>query len=102
MKNLKNVITVVILVTGLLLVSCGDNVDPNLADVKLKIKATSSLGDLDPGARILENHITFNKVLLGVTEIEFEAMMMTRMMTRMTTIQVMILKMTPQMILILI
>jgi len=74
MKNLKNVITVVILVTGLLLVSCGDNVDPNLADVKLKIKATSSLGDLDPGARILENHITFNKVLLGVTEIEFESM----------------------------
>ncbi len=73
MKNLKNVFAVVIMVIGLLMVSCGEDVDPNLADVQLKIKATSDLGGFDAGARTLEEHITFNQVLLGVTEIEFES-----------------------------
>ena len=73
MKNLKNVFAVVIMVIGLLMVSCGEDVDPNLADVQLKIKATSNLGGFDAGARTLEEHITFNQVLLGVTEIEFES-----------------------------
>ena len=73
MKNLRNLMATALMVVGLLMTSCGENVDPNLADVKLKIKATSNIGGFDAGARTLEDHITFNQVLLGVTEIEFES-----------------------------
>jgi hypothetical protein len=73
MKNLRNLMATALMVVGLLMTSCGENVDPNLADVKLKIKATSNIGGFDAEARTLEDHITFNQVLLGVTEIEFES-----------------------------
>ncbi len=73
MKNLKNLIPLLLIVVGLLMTSCGEDVDPNLADVQLKIKATSNIGGFDAGARALEDHITFNQVMLGVTEIEFES-----------------------------
>ena len=72
-KNLKNLIPILLIVVGLLMNSCGEDVDPNLADVQLKIKATSSIGDFNAGARTLDNHITFNQVLLGVTEFELES-----------------------------
>jgi len=73
MKNLKNLIPLLLILVGLLMTSCGEDVDPNLADVQLKIKATSNIGGFDAGARTSEDHITFNQVLLGVTEIEFES-----------------------------
>ncbi len=73
MKNLKNLIPLLLIIIGLFLTSCGEDVDPNLADVQLKIKATSNVGEFDARGRTLEDHITFNQVLLGVTEIEFES-----------------------------
>jgi len=73
MKNFKELSTMLMVAIGLLMVSCGENVDADLADVQLRIKATSSMGDFNAAGRVLENHITFNEVLLGVTEIEFES-----------------------------
>lgn len=58
----------------LLVVSCGENVDPTKADIKLEMKATTSLSTINTNARIANSGIEFTKVLIGVTEIEFESM----------------------------
>lgn len=74
MEVLKKLIVGVVITLSLLLGSCGDSVDPNMADVQMKMKAISDMGSFDASGRVLDNHITFNQVLLGVTEIEFESM----------------------------
>jgi len=74
MEVLKKLIVGVVIALSLLLGSCGDSVDPNMADVQMKMKAISNMGSFDASGRILDHHISFNQVLLGVTEIEFESM----------------------------
>ena len=84
MKNARNLITVVLMVVVLLMTSCGEDVDPNLADVQLKIKATSNLGGFDAGARTLEEHITFNQVLLVLPRLNLNQLLtIIRMMIQM-------------------
>ena len=73
MELVKKFIVAVVISLGLLAGGCGESVDPNMADVKLKMKAISSTGSFDASGRVLDNHITFNQVLLGVIEIEFES-----------------------------
>jgi len=74
MKRMRKMIAVMFLITGLLLAGCGENVAPDLANVQVKMKATTSLGNFDASGRISDNHITFNEALLGVTKVEFESM----------------------------
>jgi hypothetical protein len=74
MELFKKIIVAVVITFGLILGGCGESVDPNMADVQMKMKAISSLGSFDASGRVMDNHITFNQVLLGVTEIEFESM----------------------------
>lgn len=73
MYNLRKLVSALFIIFGLLMVSCGEDVDPNFADVRLKMKAASSLGSFDASGRVLEDHIQFTEILLGVTEIEFES-----------------------------
>lgn len=58
----------------LFVTSCGESVDPMKADLKLEMKATTSLSTINADARIAETGIEFTKVLIGVTEIEFESL----------------------------
>ena len=53
-------------------VGCGESVDPTMADIKLEMKATTQLSTINTNARIANTGIEFTKVLIGVTEIEFE------------------------------
>jgi hypothetical protein len=72
-KEWRKMLSALFIVLGLFMGSCGESVDPNMADVQMKMKAISSTGSFDASGRALDNHITFNQVLLGVTEIEFES-----------------------------
>ncbi len=79
MKNLMKLIsknTMVIALMGMvmLLVSCGESVDPAMSDIKLEMRATSQLSTINTNARVANTGIEFTKVLIGVTEIEFESM----------------------------
>ena len=55
--------------------SCDDSNDPSLAQVNLKMTATSTQGTIDPNGRTTAtSNLTFNEVLIGVTELEFETL----------------------------
>jgi hypothetical protein len=73
MNDLRKLFAALFITFGLLMGSCGEDVDPNMADVKLTMKATSNLGSLNASSRVMDDHINFTAALLGVTEIEFES-----------------------------
>jgi hypothetical protein len=73
-ENLERSLVALFISFGLLMCGCGESVDPNVADVRLKMKATTSLASINSGGRVMENHINFTQALLGVTEIEFESL----------------------------
>ena len=57
----------------LLFTSCGESVDPIQGDVKMVMKATTTTGTINSGARVAESGIEFTTAMIGVTEIELEA-----------------------------
>jgi len=67
------IISLFVVVT-LFLGSCGENVDPTKADVKLEMKAVTQSNTINTNARIAESGVEFTDFLIGVTEIEFEGM----------------------------
>ncbi len=54
------------------LVSCSENDTPTAANVKLEMKATTSLSKINGSGRSMASGLVFHEVLLGVTELEFE------------------------------
>jgi hypothetical protein len=60
------------LVMMLLAGSCGDSLDNDTANVRLKMKATSDLGTINSNGRVLETDINFLEFLVGVTKVELE------------------------------
>jgi len=74
MKNYIKSITLTLLIgIGLIVQSC-DNNEPGLANVKLEMKATTTLSSLNPSGRVMETGLVFTEIILGVTEIEFETL----------------------------
>ncbi len=63
----------ILLLIGLLIVSCNDSGDPSLANVRVEMKAVSNLGQLNASGRVMAANVTFQEALVGVTEIEFES-----------------------------
>ena len=74
MKMTKINVFSILLIGVLFIVSCGENVDPTKANVKVEIKAVSQVGAINTGARVANSGIEFTEVLVGITEIEFESM----------------------------
>lgn len=73
MKNiLKPVVLILIIGSALLIQSCNNNV-PALADIKMTRKATTALSAINSTGRVMNTGLVFTDVMLGVTEIEFEA-----------------------------
>lgn len=64
---------VLLLATGMILQSCGEDSDPSLAKVQLEMKAQTTQSTINNG-RTMNNGLVFNQVLLGVTELEFETL----------------------------
>jgi len=58
---------------ALLIMSCGESVDPTKAEIKLDMKAGTQLSTINTNARVATTGIEFTQVLIGVTEIEFES-----------------------------
>jgi hypothetical protein len=54
--------------------SCGESVDPVQGDVKMVMKATTTTGTINSGARVAESNIEFTTAMIGVTEIELESL----------------------------
>lgn len=73
MKDLRIMLAALFIFMGLIIGGCGEDVDPNMADLRLKMKATTTLGSLDPAGRVMEDHITFTEALFGVTKVEIES-----------------------------
>jgi len=75
MKNqMKNLLMASIVIMALMLGSCGEDVDPTKADVRLEMKATTQLNTINTSARVAESGVEFTDFLIGVTEIEFEGL----------------------------
>ncbi len=76
MKNLIRSVTFAVFLTVVLLVtSCSDNNDTaSLANVKVKMKATTAVSSIDPGARIMASDFVYTEALVGVTKIELESL----------------------------
>ncbi len=58
----------------MLLGSCGESVDPTTSNINLEMRATTQLSTMNANARVSNTGIEFTKVLIGVTEIELEAL----------------------------
>lgn len=58
----------------LLIMSCGENVDPTQGDVKLVMKAITTTSTINSGARVAESGVEFTSAMIGVTEIELESL----------------------------
>jgi hypothetical protein len=58
----------------LLFTSCGESVDPVQGDVKMVMKATTTTGTINSGARVAESGIEFTIAMIGITEIELESL----------------------------
>ena len=72
MKNiLKSTVLTLLIGLVILLQSC-NNSDPGLSDIKLTMKATTSLSTINPSGRLANTGLVFTDVVIGVTEIEFE------------------------------
>jgi hypothetical protein len=63
---------VLLFAAGIFLQSCSEDIDPRAAQVKLEMKAKTSLSTLN--GRTANTGFVFKEVLLGVTEIEFETL----------------------------
>ncbi len=76
MRNLiKSVAFVMLLIFSVMLTSCSDNNgDISLANVKVAMKATTTLSSINPGARAMASDLVYTDALVGVTKIEFESL----------------------------
>ncbi|WP_137090794.1 hypothetical protein [Mangrovivirga cuniculi] len=61
---------VFLLAIGMLIQSCSEDSDPNLAQVSLDMKAETTESTIN--GRQINSELVFNEVLVGVTEVEFE------------------------------
>jgi hypothetical protein len=52
--------------------SCGEDVDPTQGEASIVMKARTSLGTINPGARVADNHLEFTSAMLGITKLELE------------------------------
>jgi hypothetical protein len=52
--------------------SCSESLDDDMANVRLKMKATSELNSIAANGRVQETEIEFIEFLIGVTEVELE------------------------------
>jgi hypothetical protein len=72
MKNiLKSTVLTLFIGLAILLQSC-NNSDPGLSDIKLTMKATTTLSTINHSGRLANTGLVFTEVVIGVTEIEFE------------------------------
>ncbi len=64
------------LLTGaaLLIGGCKNDENPSMAQINLEMKATTALSTINTGARTMAEGLTFDTILLGVTDLEFESL----------------------------
>lgn len=73
MKLIKHSVVVLLLAMIAILQSCGNDNDPAFAPVEVQMKATTTQSSIKNG-RTMNADLTFNEVLIGVTELEFETL----------------------------
>lgn len=62
------------IVLGIMLGGCDDGDAPGVANVSLKMKASTSLSKTSSSGRSMATGLVFSQVLIGVTELEFETL----------------------------
>ena len=73
MNQMIKKINLLTLVMAILMISgCGEDVDPIQGEAKIVMKAKTELGTINPGARVLDNHLEFTSAMLGVGKVELK------------------------------
>lgn len=71
---MKKTILGFLIAAGIILGSCSENDAPSNAKVQLEMKATTSLSKINASGRAMATGLIFRKILVGVTELEFETL----------------------------
>ncbi len=75
MRNLiRSVAFAMLLAFAVLVTSCNDNNDTSLANIKVEMKATTTLSSIHPGGRVMASDFVYTEALVGVTKIELESL----------------------------